>query len=485
MRRPRFTRQHRVAAALIAAAAVVAALGPGSVSQASAAGSTRYLGIFREATPTQIASATSSTYGVTPASVMWFNAWATGAAFPVAEAKALWSQGILPHFTWEPWNTSLGVNDAGQIHLQDIINGSWDSYIRARAAEFASVGAPLLVRFGHEFNGNWYPWAVSTNGDDPSLFVRAYQHVHDVVRAAGATNVQWVWAFSNSSTPSASWNDPALAYPGSSYVDWVGIDGYNWGLDPSWDPTGNHWTSFSDIFSSAYQQARTIAPNKPVMIAEFASSEDGGDKAAWIQAMSSQLQAGSWPDLKLLTYFDQDKEELWSGSSSAATLAAFTSWVKQPFMAGKGADLAQVAAQYSGTPTSSPATSSPTTSSPTTSSPTTSSPTTSSPTGGTSPSCTATYQVTSQWTGGFQGAVTVRNSANTPMSGWTVVWTLPSGQTVTQAWNGTLSVSGSTITLANASWNGSLAPGAAASAGFLGTFTGSTPSTPSVSCTAR
>lgn len=223
---------------------------------AAADASTKYLGVFRETSPTQILSGTVSRYGVTPASVEWFDSWATGNAFNAAEARALWDQGVMTHFTWEPWNPALSVNDPGQIHLQDIVDGKWDSYIKARGAEFASVGAPIMVRWGHEFNGDWYPWGIVNNGGNPALYISAYRRVHDLAVAAGATNVQWVWCFNNSSTPNSSFNDPAQSYPGDAYVDWVGIDGYNWGLGPSWDPAGNYWTSFDSLFASAYAKAR-------------------------------------------------------------------------------------------------------------------------------------------------------------------------------------------------------------------------------------
>ena len=109
------------------------------------------------------------------------------------------------------------------------------------------------------------------------------------------------------------------------------------------------WVSFSSIYSAAYQRARSIAPNKPVTIAEIASSEDGGNKAAWIADMSAQVRSGNYPDLKLISWFDQDKEEHWSGTSTAATRTAFTDWVREPYMSGTGAELAAVAAQYAGT----------------------------------------------------------------------------------------------------------------------------------------
>jgi lysophospholipase L1-like esterase len=98
--------------------------------------------------------------------------------------------------------------------------------------------------------------------------------------------------------------------------------------------------------------------------------------------------------------------------------------------------------------------------------------------------CTATYAVASQWQGGFQANVTVRNSGGVPISGWTVNLGFTAGQTVTQVWNAVETQTGAAATLTNVSYNGSLAPGATTAAGFLGSWAGSNPS-PSVTCTPR
>jgi beta-mannanase len=430
-----------------------------TASAAAADASTKYLGIFREGAPMDTATGTASRYGVTPASVQWFDSWATGRAFDSAAARALWSRGIVPHFTWEPWNTALSVSDANQIHPQDIIDGRWDGYIRARGAEFAAVGGPLMLRWGHEFNGNWYPWGVVNNNSDPALYVRAYRRVHDLVVAAGATNVQWIWCFNNGSTPDASYNDPARSYPGDQYVDWVAIDGYNWGSAPSWDPAGNYWTSFDSMFASAYGKARAIAPNRPVMIAETASSEDGGNKAQWINDMSTSLESGRYPDLKHVLYFDQDKEERWSGTSSTSVQTAFRTWVNKPFMRGTGTELAQVAAQYQGT--TPPSSTQPPSPQPPAS------------------ACSATYRTVNSWSGGFQGEVTVTAGAG-PTSGWTTRWTLSTGQTISQVWNAAVAVDRTSVTARNTSSNGSLDPHGTTTFGFLAS---GSPSTPAVTCT--
>ncbi|MDQ0368319.1 cellulase family glycosylhydrolase [Catenuloplanes indicus] len=103
-----------------------------------------------------------------------------------------------------------------------------------------------------------------------------------------------------------------------------------------------------------------------------------------------------------------------------------------------------------------------------------------SPTGGTA-GCTATYTVGSQWSGGFQGDVKV--SAGRAIDGWTVTWTFGSGQAVSNAWNATVTSSGSTVTAKNVSYNGKLSAGGSTSFGFLGSWTGSNP-VPAVTCTA-
>ena len=100
-------------------------------------------------------------------------------------------------------------------------------------------------------------------------------------------------------------------------------------------------------------------------------------------------------------------------------------------------------------------------------------------TGGDSGACTATYTTTNSWSGGFQGEVKV-TAGSTAVNGWTVHWTLANGQTITQVWNGTLTTSGSSVTVKNASYNGSLAPSASTTFGFLAN---GTPTTPTLTCT--
>jgi alpha-galactosidase len=102
----------------------------------------------------------------------------------------------------------------------------------------------------------------------------------------------------------------------------------------------------------------------------------------------------------------------------------------------------------------------------------TSQPPTTSPPPSTGP-CQVTYAVSGQWTGGFQGDVTIRNTGTSAVNGWTLRWTFPNGQQITQAWNAGYTQSGTQVTATNVAWNGSVAPGGAASFGFIATWTGS------------
>ncbi|MBN1174832.1 MAG: glycoside hydrolase family 9 protein [Micromonosporaceae bacterium] len=88
--------------------------------------------------------------------------------------------------------------------------------------------------------------------------------------------------------------------------------------------------------------------------------------------------------------------------------------------------------------------------------------------------CTASLVVTNTWQGGFQADVTVK-AGSASISGWKVLWTLASGQTVSQAWNATVTASGSTATAANTAWNGALAAGGTTAFGFIATGSSSVP----------
>ncbi|MEH1129969.1 endo-1,4-beta-xylanase [Micromonospora sp. CPCC 206061] len=96
--------------------------------------------------------------------------------------------------------------------------------------------------------------------------------------------------------------------------------------------------------------------------------------------------------------------------------------------------------------------------------------------------CAATYQIVSQWTGGFQGSVTVRNTGTSAMNAWAVRWSFGAGQVITNLWNGSVTQTSANVAVRNAPYNGALAPGASTSFGFVASWTGSNPAPASLTC---
>ncbi|GAA4636835.1 hypothetical protein GCM10023196_088170 [Actinoallomurus vinaceus] len=106
-----------------------------------------------------------------------------------------------------------------------------------------------------------------------------------------------------------------------------------------------------------------------------------------------------------------------------------------------------------------------------------------SPTPPTEGGCTATYRVISQWSGAFQGEVTVRNDSSAASSGWTATFTFADGQQISQSWNTVLTQNGAGVTAHNAGYNGDLPAGASTAFGFIATWNNAANAPPQVNCT--
>lgn len=235
--------------------------------------------------------------------------------FPSYELTAASNRGATPVLTWEPWIANGNVNQA-DYSLDNIAAGKHDAYIKQWAAGMKSYGKPIMLRFAHEMNGNWYPWSEGVNSNGSGDYIKAWQHVHDVVAAEGVTNVSWVWAPNAPYYGSVPMNS---LYPGANYVDVVALDGYNWGTTQSW---GSTWQTPQQVFGQGITELRQFAPGKPILIAETASAEQGGSKAEWNSSLISYLSAQ--PDVMGFIWFNLNKEVDWRIESSASSQSAFS-----------------------------------------------------------------------------------------------------------------------------------------------------------------
>jgi hypothetical protein len=240
------------------------------------------------------------------------------------QSLASWvQQGIIPQITWMP--------DAS-VTYTGINGGAFDAYITQSADELKQFGSTIFLRPFHEFNGNWYPYGLANQGADTAAdtaFISAWRRVYTIFQQQGATNVKFVWCFNNASVPSASsnpWNNPANAYPGDAYVDWIAFDMFNQGSMND----GKAWQSFQQIINTPYSLAVSISSVKPIMIAEMASNEygdNGTKKGSWISGMLSLLSGSTdaYPNVKLISWFEGDPNGYIYNSESSE--AAYSAWV--------------------------------------------------------------------------------------------------------------------------------------------------------------
>jgi hypothetical protein len=277
------------------------------------------LGVSVEGAPWSLADldAFEADVGARAGLVMYYQDWAHSPSFEPGLVDPILDRGHEAMLTWEPWDYT-GPAEQEMYRLARILDGTHDAHIRRWAEGIAAWGRPLQLRFAHEMNGSWYPWSEQLNENRSGEYVSAWRHVRHIFDAAGATNVTWVWSPSADSDGYTAHAPVEGLYPGDDVVDVIGLDGYNWGTTQDW---GSWWQLPDQIFDTTLARVTALA-DKPVIIAETATTEVGGDKAAWIGALFTWLD--SHPEVEGVTWFDHDKETDWRVRSSPASSAAFT-----------------------------------------------------------------------------------------------------------------------------------------------------------------
>ncbi len=251
--------------------------------------------------------------------------------FPTGPMENIRSYGAIPVFSWASQSIPSRKSEP-DFQLSDVVAGTYDSYIRKFAEDAKAWGHPFFLRFNWEMNGNWFPWGEGANGNQPGEFVAAWRHVHDIFAAVGATNVTWVWC--PNVDPDGIFANLASLYPGDAYVDWTGLDGYNWGLNPA---KPDRWRSFDELYESTYHRiVDEIAPDKPLLISEIGSTEDGGSKAAWIEEALAAIPT-KYPKIGGLVWFDTYDDGMdWPIETSSSAADAFAEGIQSPAYVDKG-----------------------------------------------------------------------------------------------------------------------------------------------------
>jgi hypothetical protein len=269
-------------------------------------------------------------------------------SYPSQQLAIIANYGAVPLVYWSPWDRPVHHNlppgQRGRFDLQAILAGQWDSYIDMWATHAKDYGKPLLVSWGLEMNGEWFPWSGVFYGKGkpvegcaqcfagPEMFKKAYRYVVDRVRAKGAANILWVWHPNNTSDPDEPWNAMAQYYPGPTYADWLALSAYG-----TQYPTEN-WIGVASAVSAYYEKIAQVDLDKPIMLGEWGVGEFPhlGSKAEWLTDFF-QRAPKEFPRLRASVFW----HERWQNgdgsfsdlrvNSSGAALAAYRKGVADRF----------------------------------------------------------------------------------------------------------------------------------------------------------
>jgi mannan endo-1,4-beta-mannosidase len=215
-----------------------------------------YLGIYATRGSVSYAGVSAFTRftRVTPDVVLYYSGWFE--PFRTDFATTAIRHGAVPLVQIEPRN----------IPLTDIAAGKYDGYLSEYAAAVRAYRHPVILSFGHEMNGSWYSWGHTHAS--PAAFVAAWRHIVTLFRNLGARNVTWLWTVNVINRRHNRIPPPGPCWPGSSYVNWLGIDGYYY--KPSY--------AFAPLFGPTIAKVRALTKD-PILIAETGAASSAGQPA--------------------------------------------------------------------------------------------------------------------------------------------------------------------------------------------------------------
>ena len=309
---------HRVSALLVGALVMIAVFVAPAVAAPPVALSGAYVG--------------AASAGTLQAFGTWRESQATIASDYLADKD--WSSVENPSWWlngWQPFTSTGGqlllavplLTGSGQT-FADGAAGAYDSYFKSLATNLVAEGdANAILRLGWEFNGTWYAWSLSASNsaDGPAEFIAYWRHVVTLMRAVAGSNFKFDWNVNNGPEPV----DATQAYPGNSYVDYIGVDTYDNGYGVS-TPQARWSQIVNQSYGLNFWANFAKGQGKPISIPEWGLSTDasagGGDDPYYVQQMYSWLQQNR---AAFEVYFDY-QGSLTSGSTPNAAAEYRSLW---------------------------------------------------------------------------------------------------------------------------------------------------------------
>lgn len=239
------------------------------------------------------------------------NNWGRRIRFPLRSVRRIHRAGSIPFVRLMARSRFREGAADPRYRLQRIIDGDFDGELLNWGRAAARWGRPMLVEFGTEANGSWFPWNGTWNGgarttgfghpalpDGPERFRAAYRHVRDTIEAGGAGNLTWFFHADDQSVPARSWNSIRSYYPGDRYVDWIGVSVYG-PLVP-----GDPWRpGFIESMRRVYPKLASLSA-KPIALLEFGARQ-GRRKSAWFRRALKSVAGHRFPRVRAMSVWNE------------------------------------------------------------------------------------------------------------------------------------------------------------------------------------
>ena len=227
--------------------------------------------------------------------------------FPRELLRAARLHGAIPLLTWEPRASTFpqfrGDRELSSDRrvLSAVLNGAFDDYLARFAEKLRDFGEPVLIRFAPEPDDPARPWSPA-NGTPAAEYIEAWDYIVSLFNNVGASNVGWVW---QPATPAAL----ATHLPGTASIDWIGLSALNRGR-----MGGGEWREFAELYRPFREKIEPL--HLPVMLTSFGSTDDGGDRRAWLRRAMGGI-AMNYPEIRGLVVANRARG--WFADDSAET----------------------------------------------------------------------------------------------------------------------------------------------------------------------
>ena len=221
--------------------------------------------------------------------------WYKSRQFPKNTVDWIYKRGSIPYIRLmlrsHPLNQ--GFNER-EYSVTRIGNKELDSDLYEWFKIAKSYKKPLIVEYGTEINGDFFPWNGAYYDKSSLPFKKAYRHIIDISREVGAINIIWSFHLNDRDVPNEEWNHFENYYPGDNYIDLIVMSIY--GMLTSIDTQQKY---VGTELKTLYPRIAKMAPTKKIILIEWASTRDNKyqDQVEYARDGFEAIFSGNYPNL--------------------------------------------------------------------------------------------------------------------------------------------------------------------------------------------